>query len=82
MSAVTGAVTVGGQVIPVTATVILPASLEPLPPGIALSSGGALSGESAQAGTWEPEFVVTDSDGNTASSRITITIAEAPVPMP
>jgi titin len=51
-----------------------------LPPGLALSDSGLLTGTPTSAGTFEWNAIVTDTAGNTASRALATTIAPQPVP--
>jgi hypothetical protein len=62
-----------GGVTPYTWTVL------GLPSGIAASTGGALSGTPASAGSYTVTATVTDSKSATATARFTLTVAPAPI---
>lgn len=46
----------------------------PLPPGLTLSTGGAISGKPTTVGSFSPTFRVQDTDGRTAMKQLTLTI--------
>ena len=48
---------------------------QPLPPGLALSPGGTLSGTPTQAGTFTFDVCITDSAGGKTSQPVTIVVA-------
>lgn len=48
--------------------------IQGLPPGLTLSPSGVLSGTPTTAGTYQTTVQVTDADGATATSQLTITV--------
>ena len=74
--------TVGSAYNPVTFTAtggigVYAWSATGLPSGLSFSAGGVLSGTPTTAGSYTPQFTVTDSSNKTASISLTITIAAA-----